>query len=173
MNTNTKTKSEVLAALSLDEHKANQILILDSRRVELREQLKLVNQQFIASLPVASDEQLKAIVMATRYETAPPEGMRLNVDFRLSEAQGQQVEVARRERIAECTRAKEQMVGSMAEDAEEKLVSFKVRVGAKQTTTTLRFVRTHTPVKAAVGLMAALQAVSGLSEASAEVAATS
>lgn len=170
------TKPAALAVLSLSEQQAGRLVIVDSRRLALREELAEVNKEFITLLPVATEVQLAEVVKATRYETALPEGCRVNVDFRLTEVQNVAVEKARRERVAQCKGAKAQMVESVANDAAEELVSYKVRVGSKQTTTSLRFVRTHTPSKAKTLTLPEMAALAltlpeQISDATAEAAA--
>lgn len=163
-NRATILNAAILATIGVAEMDAAELLMLDARRTNLREQLAIVQKEYIAKLPFATDDQLAQVVLATRNETQLPEGSRLNVDFRLSQAQGQQVETARKARVAELETLRDGLMTDLMNDKAEKLVSFKVRVGAKQTITNLRFVRTHTVTVPAAGLLAKLHSAVGTKE---------
>lgn len=179
MNTNTATKNAAakhLELIGVDDRRAAELLMVDVQRAGLREQMAAVQARYISLLPYATESQMAAVVEGIASEQALPEGMRVNVDFRLSEAQGKVVEAARAKRRDFCATNKDGMVAKLAQDPAEKLTSFKVRIGTKVTTTSLRFERTHAPTRTVTGLLATIVRAgvdkNGMSAASAEAAAT-
>lgn len=95
--------------------------------------------KYIALLPIATAEQFALVQAAAAGETEAPEGCKMNVDFKLSSEQEQILEAVREERRKHLMENKEKYVSEIAADSSQKLVSLKVRVGTKKTTTTMRF----------------------------------
>lgn len=160
MNTATQAEKSaadtILNALSLSEQQAVTLVILDSRIRDKQAELSDLRKEFIAQLPVALEEQVDALIELVRKEEQAPEGLRPNVDFRLTEAQAARVHTAREERMAFCEANKEEMVMPLVIDVTQKLRSFKVRQGSKAITTTLRFEKATATTKESRGLIAQL-----------------
>ncbi len=164
MDTNTTDKIDeqddyaaLLEAHGLAHEDALALDGLSLRRDSAREQLAALDAEYRAHLPVATAEQFAMVRAMVRNETALPEGAdRMNVDFKLDEKQIVDLKAAHAERRLECIAAKDQTVTGILRDEAQKLVSVKVRVGAKKTTSTLRFEKSHGGQ--ARGLIAAIRA---------------
>lgn len=127
--------NSLLAALGVDETRANDLLILDVRMTDMRAQLQELRLEFIAKLPIATDKQMDAMLATIRKEEAHAEGNRPNVDFRLNAVQQEHVKTARSERQSFCESNAAALLTPLLSDATQKLRSFKVRTGATKITT--------------------------------------
>lgn len=160
METITKPAAvAMLAALSIDEKRAIDLVILDSRIRDAQSTVSDLRKEFVAKLPLATEEQVDAVIELTRKEEPMPEGLRPNVDFRLSDAQVARVNTVREERAAFCEANKDALVVPLVMDATQKLRSFKVRQGTKAIVTTLRFEKAMATTKESRGLIAQLAKV--------------
>jgi len=118
------------------------ILRLAALKEEKSEEFRAAKDAFIAALPVATSEQVKALVALARVEAEYPEGIKPNQDFRLTPEQQDQINAAKEARADELTAKKTDILDEIKADG-SRFVSFKVRATAKQTTKTLRFVKKH------------------------------
>ena len=116
-----------------------------------------LRKQYVARLPEASDEQMVLVLAAAKNETELPAGCKPGVDFRLSEAQQKVVKATREARVAWLATRKAELVNPLVACNLTALTSFKVRVGAKATTSTARFVK-RVAAAPKTGLIAALRA---------------
>lgn len=147
--------SAALLPLGVTTEQAEKLFVAALKRDKLREQAADAEAEYRSNLPFATDAQMDVVCRHAADETDLPEGCKANVDFVLSDAQQARLELVRADRRKWCADHKDEIVASLASNTSEKLVSFKVRAGAKKTTTTLRFERSHgQPAK---GLIAALQ----------------
>lgn len=142
----------------------------EMRSVHLAEQLDGARAQvselqvaFIASLPIATDAQYAIVAACAADEAQAPEGYKQNADFRLSKEQEAALAKVRKARIAFLSLNKADYLTAMSAE-EQKLTSYKVRVGSKKTTTSMRFERSMGNVqkKASNGYVAQLRAKAGL-----------
>ena len=151
-----------LLPCGLTAEQAEVLFLTAVKRDRLREEVAALEAIYRQNLPFASDEQIAVLCRHTAEETELPVGNKPNVDFVLSDAQQARLSLVKADRAAWCASHKDDIMIPLQEDDEQRLVSFKVRAGAKKTTTTLRFERAHqTGPKA--GLLAAIAqaAVSG------------
>ncbi|MEZ5275519.1 MAG: hypothetical protein R3F07_03960 [Opitutaceae bacterium] len=128
------------------------ILRLAALKEEKGEEFKAAREAFIAALPVATSEQVKALVALARVEAEYPEGIKPNQDLRLTSEQQDQINAAKEERADELTAKKAEILDELKGDG-SRFVSFKVRATAKQTTKTLRFVKKHGSTGGGSGLV--------------------
>lgn len=108
---------------------------MELSRIEMAEK----RRAFIALLPIATPEQFLEVKKAAANESELPEGYRVNADFRLSAEQEAILKDVRKTRREELMGRKDAILATTLADKENKLVSMKVRVGSKKTTTTMRF----------------------------------
>ncbi len=159
MMTTVSPKEAALKSLGLGLDQADMLFKAAMKRDHLREQMSAADIEYRNLLPVATKEQMDRLAAHALAETSPEEGLRVNVDFRLDEAQQGRLILVRQERAAYCTANKDKIMIPLQEDDEQKLVSFKVRVGAKATVTTLKFVKGGATQAAKKGLIAAIGSV--------------
>lgn len=136
--TETKTVPESdLSNLSIEERQ--RILALAEAKAEADEIAKAAREAFIASLPLVTSDQVKALVTLHRVEADIPEGLKDKQDFRLTDWAKDQIAAAKKARADELTAKKEQILDELKVDG-SRLESMRVRSTAKQTTKTLKFV---------------------------------
>lgn len=133
--------------LAVNENKTTTVAVVDAvLLIQLAASMELsrmegseLRQKYLALLPIATDEQFAEVTGAAEIEGETPEGCRVNVDFKLSAEQVVILKGVREDRVKALMAAKDEHVAALAADVAQKLVSMKVRVGAKKTSTTLRF----------------------------------
>lgn len=131
--------SAVLAELGIDELMAQGLLLKDIELIDARAKVADLRKEFIALLPVATEEQVDAVIALVRKEEAMPEGLRPNMDFRMTEAQVALVKTARAERQEFCTAHASDLLTPVLTDVTQKLRSFIVRQSPKKVVTVARW----------------------------------
>jgi len=115
-------------------------LIAEGELMLARDQVKAARDALVATLPFATEEQAAAVIAAARHETEPPVDHKVNEDFRLTPEQVERVAEAKRLREADCIAAKDVVLMDLINDADQKMVSRRVRLSIKGVaTTTLKF----------------------------------
>jgi hypothetical protein len=133
------------------------ILSAAAKLAVAREAAKAAAEDLRKCLPFASDEQFSVVENATRHELDTEEGFRVGEDFVLTDEQQARLVLARKARRAELVGRKAELVGALVNDEAQRLVSFKVKVGSKKTTTSCRFEKGG----ASASLIAKLRAMRG------------
>lgn len=108
-------------------------------RAKSAAEIAQLRMEYLALLPWATAEQFAVVSECAEKEVEIPLGTQPGVDFKLTPAQEQTLKAVRTKRVEYLTANKSQVMNPVMTDAAQKLVSFKVRVGAKATTTTARF----------------------------------
>lgn len=128
---------------------------LELTRMEASE----LRKKYIALLPVATVEQFAVVKAAAAVEGETAAGFKVNTDFKLSPEQEQILVDVRDARRNELMASKAEHLAALSADHAQKLVSLKVRVGQKKTTTTLKFEKQSGQP---TGLLAHLKALTGV-----------
>ena len=157
MNTIEQVAIPAVSTDSLSEVAVGKLLELALLKDEKSEELKAINEAFKASLPIATAEQVNALVMLHRNEFEIPDGLKADQDFRLTTEHKDQIKAAKEERAVELDSKKDQILDAIKVEG-SRFTSYRVKVSPKQTTKTLKFVKKHDGKGSASGLIAALRA---------------
>jgi hypothetical protein len=125
------------------------------KREAVKEATQIVNDL----APMATDEQFAVIRDAARTEAQVPAGYKVGWDFNLSEAQQNELEAVKLERIAELVLAKEEIVTAILQDENEQLEGMKVRVSKSGVTTKSLVFKNRSKAKKKTKRVDALNAV--------------
>ena len=140
----------------MTEDRAVSLLIKSAAITAKSEEMSKLRKEFVELLPFATPSQFAVVKAAEALEEAVEEGYKVGLDFKLTDEQKAVLVNVRVERAAYLTANKKALVDVLVNDATQKLVSMKVRQGAKKVTTTCKFERDLTTQKEGRGLLAKL-----------------